>query len=168
MLIRNQRFTIFLHSTFRLTVGLTAGFLLLWIAVVSLIAILAHPYLIAALWLLGLFGLFACAGACINAFPAPGQGKTVPHPFRAVVCLMGAGAIGMVLWISGVPALANEPLGRELFDRIIAAGGGLGMVLVLLLPVVVRSSAEGWGESRADRVPRHQPAIDSATRGRAV
>lgn len=168
MSIRSQRFTNLLHSTFRFTVGLNAGLFVLWIAIAGLIAVVANPYLIAALWLLGSFGLFACAGACISAFPSPGQGGTVPHPFRALICLTGAAAIGMVLWISAAPALANEPLGRELFGGIIAAGGVLGIVLVLLSLAVVRSSASGGRDSHADWVPQHQPVADFATRERVA
>ena len=87
---------------------------------------------------------------------------------RALLCLTGAGAIGTVLWISAAPALVNEPLGRAVFDGIIAAGGVMGIVLVLMLMAVVRSSAAGGKDGPADRVPHHQPVADFATRERVA
>ena len=128
MTIRSPKAKTLAHRTFRLLVGISSGFLILWIGVVGIVAVVVNPYLIAALWILGFAGLFACAGACVNTFPSPGEGSEAPHPARAIFCLLCAVAIGMALWSVAYTGMDGEPLGLRVFSVIMALGVMLGLV----------------------------------------
>jgi hypothetical protein len=134
---RISRFREVVHSSFRLTVGILATLLVLWACVMDLVAVVVHPYLIAALWLVGMVALFGCASAYLNTFPNPDQGKGVPHPVRALACLAGEAAMGWVLWTQARPALAGEPLGLEFVGFALGGALILGLALLALLVMMV-------------------------------
>ncbi len=137
------------HSSFRFTVGILATFLVLWACGMGLVAVLVDPYLIAALWLVGMVALFGCASAYLSTFPDPDQGKDVPHPLRALACLAGEAAMGWVLWTQARPALAGEPLGLEFVG--FALGGALILGLALLALLVIMAFL---GEAKREEVNR--------------
>ena len=142
MTIRSPILRTLVQSSFRFAVGLAAALLLLWIALLGFNAIVANPYLIAGFWMIGMGGLLACTGACINTFPAADQDRSVAHPVRALLCLAGGATIALVLWVQARPALEGEPLGMGLFGALMAGAVILGMVLILLLSLVLLSEAE--------------------------
>jgi hypothetical protein len=138
------------YSSFRLTVGLLAVFLPLWIAATGLVAVLAHPFLILPFWILGILGLMACASACVNAFPGKDRGPCVPHPVRCVASLMVTGGVGVLFWTQAAPAMAREPLGLQVAGTAAAWGILFGSVLLILLAMVlVIGRVEGAAASEA-------------------
>lgn len=94
----------------------------LWIAVSGLVAVARNPYLVAAYWFLGLAGLFACAGAFLEASRPGDPGGGEIRPLRCVGFLGSAALVGIVFWSQA----------RPLLDGPIPDGGRLGVVLAMV------------------------------------
>jgi hypothetical protein len=124
-------------ASFRLNVVLLALLLFLWIVVGGFLAILTQPYVLAAFWLLGMVGLLVCVSAYLNTFPGSDQDRDIPHPFRAILCLGVAAALGWTLWTQAEPAMANEPLGLSIASMALVCSVFLGCFLVFLLSVLI-------------------------------
>jgi hypothetical protein len=134
---RHPGLTRLVVSSFRLTVALMGIVLFLWIMVGGFLAILTQPYLLAALWLLGMVGLLTCASAYLNTFPGSDQDRDVPHPLKATLCLGIAATMGWALWTQALPAMANEPLGLSVIAAALAGTVLLGGVVAILLSALL-------------------------------
>jgi len=127
---------VLVRSLYRGSVLITALFLVLWIAFSGLIAVTRNPYLVPALWFLGITGLVSCVVACLSVLPPPGAPDRAPRPARATLFLGIGLAVAIIVWFQGRPQM--EGSGPELaalgvFLVVAAVVGVCGLVILPLL-----------------------------------
>jgi 4-amino-4-deoxy-L-arabinose transferase-like glycosyltransferase len=130
----------------------------LWIAVSGLVAVARNPYLVAAYWFLGLVGLFACAGAFLEASRSQDPGGGEIRPFRCVGFLGSAALVGIVFWSQARPLLEGPAADEGTLGVVLAMLVVMGIGVFLALSVVLLTRTEdpvGEGDPVLD--PRRGP-----------